>query len=289
MNRPYNSVKRQKDLRINVFFEIMHGLKIAISGKGGVGKSTVAAVWSRLIAQQGRPVYAIDADPDANLAHALGMPKTLADAIKPLAGDDALVEERTGARRGRTGQIFSLTPEVADIAGKYSVPWNGVQVLVLGAVTKGGGGCACPENALLKSLVRHLVLRENETVILDMEAGVEHLGRATAAGVDALVAVTEPGTRSLETAQHIQRLAADIGLSGRFFQLSNKARGNRTAEILLPDVPTLGTLPFDERFILADEERKSIFDIPDTTGLVAPFAHALETLQRLTKDMKGKR
>jgi CO dehydrogenase maturation factor len=270
----------------------MRGMKIAISGKGGVGKSTVAAVWSRLLAQQGLPVYAIDADPDANLAHALGMPKTLADAITPLASDDALIEERTGAKRGRTGQIFSLTPEVSDIAGKYAVKWNGVQVLVLGAVKKGGAGCACPENALLKSLVRHLILRENETVILDMEAGVEHFGRATAAGVDALVVVTEPGTRSLETAQHIQRLAADIGLSGRFFLLRNKVRESSsqtgTVKMVFPDAPFLGTIPFDERFILADEERKSIVDLPDTSGAITPFKRSLETLQMLTKEMRGK-
>jgi CO dehydrogenase maturation factor len=269
----------------------MRGLKIAISGKGGVGKSTVASVWARLCAEQGLPVYAIDADPDVNLAHAFGMPKALADTIKPLAGDDALIEERTGAKRGRTGQIFSLTPEVSDIATKYALRWKGVQVLVLGAVKKGGSGCACPENALLKSLVRYLVLHENETVIIDMEAGVEHLGRATAAGVDALVAVTEPGTRSLETAQHIQRLAADIGLSGRFFLLCNKAResGNAsdTLKKIMPDVPLLGTIPFDERFINADEERKSIFDLPDTSEAILPFKQSLEMLKTLTKTIKG--
>src|SRR5271157_48650 len=129
----------------------MRGLKIAISGKGGVGKSTVAAVWSRLLAEQNLPVYAIDADPDANLAHALGMPKHIADTLKPLAADDELIEQRTGARRGRTGQIFSLTPDVADIAKKYAVQWKGVQVVVLGGIKKGGGGCACPESAFLKS------------------------------------------------------------------------------------------------------------------------------------------
>ncbi len=260
----------------------MSGLKIAISGKGGVGKSTVAAVWSRLIADQGFPVYAIDADPDANLSHALGMPRVLADSIKPLASDDALVEERTGAKRGATGQIFSLAPEVADIAEKYAVSWNKIRVLVLGAIKKGGAGCACPESALLRSLVRHLVLHENETVILDMEAGVEHLGRATAAGVDALVAVTEPGTRSLETALHIKKLAADIGLSGRFFLLLNKVRDSgksaETAKMFIPDVPLLGTIPFDDRFIIADEERKSIFDYPDTPELIRSFKQTLETL-----------
>jgi CO dehydrogenase maturation factor len=260
----------------------MRGLKIAISGKGGVGKSTVAAVWSRLLADQGMPVYAIDADPDANLAHALGMPESLAAKIRPLAHDDKLIEERTGAKRGVMGQLFSLTPEVSDIAKKYAVQWNGIQVLVLGAVKKGGGGCACPESALLKSLVRYLVLQENEMVVLDMEAGVEHLGRATAAGVDALVAVTEPGTRSLETAAHIKKLAADIGLSDRFYLLQNKTRDSRkatdAAAKFIPNTPLLGTIPFDERFISTDERRKSIFDLPDTSDLITCFQKALTVL-----------
>lgn len=260
----------------------MPGLKIAISGKGGVGKSTVAAVWSRLLADQGFPVYAIDADPDANLAHAFGMPKTLADTIQPLAADDALIEKRTGARRGVMGQIFSLTPEVADIAKKYAVEWNKVRVLVLGALKKGGSGCACPESALLKTLVRHLVLHENEVVILDMEAGVEHLGRATAAGVDGLVVVAEPGTRSLETALHIKQLAADIGLLKRFYLLLNKVRNSKgsseAAKECMPDVPLLGALPFDEQFITADEKRMSIFELPDTQQLINSFKQPLDAL-----------
>jgi CO dehydrogenase maturation factor len=260
----------------------MRGLKIAISGKGGVGKSTVAAVWSRLLARSGIPVYAIDADPDANLAHALGIPKELAQTIKPLAADEALVEERTGAKPGRTGQIFSLTPEVADIARRYAVSFDGVQTLVLGAIKKGGSGCACPESALLKSLVRYLVLHENEVVILDMEAGIEHLGRATAVGVDALVVVAEPGSRSFETAGHIRRLAGDIGLTGKIFLLLNKVRDEeRTsaqAHDALPDVPLLGAIPFDERFITADEERKSILDLPETGGVVSGFTRTFEAL-----------
>jgi CO dehydrogenase maturation factor len=260
----------------------MKGLKIAISGKGGVGKSTVAAVWARLLAAQGKPVYAIDADPDANLAHALGMPATLAEKIRPLAVDKKLVKERTGAEPGVMGQLFSLTPEVSDIAEKYAVAWKGIQVLVLGAVKKGGGGCACPESALLKGLVRYLVLQENEIVILDMEAGIEHLGRATAAGVDALVAVLEPGTRSLETAAHIKKLSADIGLSGKFYLLQNKVldrqKATESAAAALPGVPLLGTIPYDERFITADEERKSIIDLPGTSGLIGCFQKALNDL-----------
>ncbi|MCU0608720.1 MAG: AAA family ATPase [Chitinispirillaceae bacterium] len=264
----------------------MRGIKVAISGKGGVGKSTVVATWSRLLSKHGLPVYAIDADPDANLAHALGMPQQLSDSMRSLAENDALVQERTGARRGETGQMFSLTPDVADISEQFAVTYEGVRVLKLGAIKKGGAGCACPESALLKSLVRHLVLHENEIVLLDMEAGVEHLGRATAMGVDALVIVVEPGSRSFETARHICALASDIGLEKKCLLLINKARDNDRTSILagniLPGVPVLGAIPFDERFITMDEERKSVFDTQDNEDLLTGFKQTLDALTTRT-------
>jgi CO dehydrogenase maturation factor len=259
----------------------MRGKKIAISGKGGVGKSTVAALWALGIAQQGSPVIAIDADPDANLAHALGMPGFLRGKLKPLAGDTALVKERTGAEAGKTGQFFSLNPRVSDLASRYGVSYKGVSVLELGAIRKGGGGCACPESTLLKSLIRHLVLAENETVILDMEAGVEHIGRATAQGVDALVAVTEAGSRSLETAVHIRTLAADIGLDGKMAVLLNKVRAGsdqrKMAEALLPGIPVIGAIPFDDRFIQCDEAGISLADLP-ASDLLEKFSDAAKRL-----------
>ncbi len=264
----------------------MRGKKIAISGKGGVGKSTVAAIWALQIAREGGTVVAIDADPDANLAHALGLPDDLRKTIKPLACDNALIEERTGAVAGRSGQMFSLNPQVADLTSRYGVSFRGVNTVVLGAVRKGGGGCACPENTLLKGLVRHLVLNDDETVILDMEAGVEHIGRATAAGVDALVIVTEAGSRSLETAVRIRELAADIGLEKKTAIILNKVRstGNdqrqRTA-YLLPEVPVIGSIPFDDLFITCDESGTSLFDCADAGALLSCFndtRNALSTL-----------
>jgi CO dehydrogenase maturation factor len=276
-----------------MYFPAMRGLKIAISGKGGVGKSTVVAVWARLLAQRGNPVYAIDADPDANLAHALGMPADIAANIVPLASNDRLVEERTGAKRGQTGQFFSLSPDVHDIAQKYAVEWHGVQTLVLGAVKKGGAGCACPESTLLKSLVRYLVLQDNEIVILDMAAGVEHLGRATAVGVDALVIVVEPGSRSIETAVTIERLAGEIGLAQRSFLLINKAREDRptidAVKTALPGVPLLGAIPYDERFIMADEKRQCVMDLTGQEADVAPFEHSLDTLVALIETQRNNR
>jgi CO dehydrogenase maturation factor len=263
----------------------VRGKKIAISGKGGVGKSTVAALWALWFAHEGESVVAIDADPDANLAHALGMPKELRGRLKPLAGDAAIVKERTGASAGKTGQLFSLNPQVADLALRYGVHYKGVNVVELGAIRKGGGGCACPESTLLKSLIRHLVLSDDETIILDMEAGIEHIGRATAQGVDALVVVTEAGTRSLETAVHIGTLAADIGLDKKMAVLLNKVRAGsdqRTmAEALLPGIPVIGSIPFDERLIRCDENGQSLFDVPAANDLLDRFNEAATALTAL--------
>lgn len=239
------------------------GKKIAVSGKGGVGKSTIAAAWALHLAQQGRKVIAIDADPDANFAHALGMPEVMRNSLVTLADEAALIEERTGAKAGVTGQMFSLNPKVDDLIGNYSISYKGVHTVVLGAVRRGGGGCACPESTLLRNLVRHLVVNEDETVIIDMEAGIEHIGRGTADSVDLLVVVIEAGTRSIETAKRIYKLATDIGLEKKIAVVLNKMRDDgetqkKRVEAALPDVPVIGVIPFDERLIEGGAGMESI-------------------------------
>jgi len=194
-------------------------MKIAVSGKGGVGKSTVAASIALILAQRGGRVLALDADPDANLAASLGIPKTV--KITPISGEIALIEERTGAKIDQYGQIFKLNPNVSDVAEKFAVSHNGVDLLVLGAIKRGGGGCACPENVFIKALVNDLVLYKNETLIMDMEAGIEHLGRATSSGVDVMVIVVEPGQRSLDCADTVIRMSKEIGLAN-FVIVGNK-------------------------------------------------------------------
>ena len=168
-------------------------LKLAISGKGGVGKSTLAGTLARLLAEDGQRVLAVDADPDANLASALGLPESLRRTVRTIAEERQLIEERTGAKAREFGQVFRLNPDVTGIAERYGTHFRGTDLLVLGAAQTAGGGCACPEGVLLKSLVRHLVLQRDEVVILDMEAGIEHLGRGTAMGVDLILVVVEPG------------------------------------------------------------------------------------------------
>ncbi len=239
------------------------GLKLAISGKGGVGKSTLAGILARLFALDGFLVLAIDADPDANLASALGFPPELRRSLRTISEQRQLIEERTGARVREFGQIFTLNPDVEGIAEQYATRHAGVNLLVLGAAQRAGGGCACPESILLKSLVRHLVLKRDEVVILDMEAGIEHLGRGTATGVDLLLGVVEPGQRSVDTAHHIREMASRLGI-GQFAVVVNKStspEGERAwmAREFGAD-RVLGVIPFDSRIGEADRVDRSPLD-----------------------------
>ncbi len=227
-------------------------MKIAISGKGGVGKTTLAALLIKYFQDQGKKVLAVDADPDANLALALGVPDP--ENIVPLSQMREMVAERTESQPGKMGGFFKLNPKVDDIPEKYARQLDGVKLIVMGGVKKGGSGCICPESVLLRTLVTHMVLLRDEVVVMDMEAGIEHLGRATAKGVDWLIVVVEPGRRSVETAGHVRRLAGDLGLH-QVAVVGNKIRGAADEAFLrksLADLPFLGFIPFDERIIEAD-------------------------------------
>ncbi len=233
-------------------------MKIAISGKGGVGKTLLASLLSRIFAEAGYSVLAIDADPDSNLAATLGFPH--ADDITPISEMSALIEERTGAKPGKAGSFFKLNPKVDDLPEKYSLKYNGIRLMVMGRIKQGGTGCYCPENALLQALITHLLLGRDEVVILDMEAGVEHLGRATAKAVDKLIVVVEPGRRSIETAQRIDKLAKEIGLPNIAI-VANKVRSQADREFLtsnLPGFEFLGFIPYDQAIVDADLANRSI-------------------------------
>src|SRR3972149_3200456 len=204
-------------------------MKLAIVGKGGVGKTTLAAALARRQASLGRAVIAVDADPDGNLATALGVPE---EALpQPIAQMRDLILERTEAKDHGTGLMFKLNPMVDDLPERFTVSTRGVRLLLLGTVESGGKGCMCPESALLKALMQHLLLRLPDDVILDMEAGLEHLGRASARGVDAMIAVVEPGMRSVQTAVRARGLAAEIGIQ-RTFIVANRIRDQHEIELL---------------------------------------------------------
>ena len=236
-------------------------MKLAVSGKGGVGKTTFSALLIRTLNDQGKRVLAIDADPDANLASALGIPD--ADKIVPIAEMKDLIFERTEAQPGTIGGFFKLNPKVDDLPDSLSAKLENIKLMRLGGVKKGGGGCICPESTLLRALMLHIVLARDEVVVMDMEAGIEHLGRATASAVDKLIVVVEPGRRSMDTAGHIKKLASEIGLKN-IGLVGNKIRGQKDEEFLkkhLSDFEFLGFIRQDEALIEADLDGVSPYDV----------------------------
>jgi CO dehydrogenase maturation factor len=237
-------------------------LKLAISGKGGTGKSTVAAGLALLLAEAGRRVLAIDADPDANLASALGITAADQTNILPIAARKRLVEERTGAKVRAYGQIFKLNPQVADLAEACGYSCGNITLLVLGAVDEGGAGCACPESVLLRALVQDVVLFKEESLVLDMEAGVEHLGRATASGVDTLLIVVEPGQRALDCAARVRRLAGEIGIRD-VRAVANKIASDEEEAFVragLDGLDLIGAIPYSDDLRAADRNGSSVLD-----------------------------
>ena len=237
-------------------------MKLAITGKGGVGKTTLTALIAQAYADQGREVLAVDADPSPCLAGALSFPDELRAKLSPVSEMDELIYERTGAKKGQLGGFFTINPRVDDIPERFSVAHRGVRLLEMGAVEMGGSGCICPEAAMLKTLFTHLMFRKDDVLLLDMYAGVEHLGRATVDFVDAMLVVVEPTRRSLGTAAQIKKLANDIGLK-RLYLVGNKVRNEDEAQFLeaqTPDLPVLGFLPADLKVQEADRLGIPVYD-----------------------------
>ncbi len=218
-------------------------MKVAITGKGGVGKTTVAASLAHCWRDMGYRVIAVDADPDANLAGTLGY---RGPDITPLSGLKELIEERVGGGQG-WGGFLKMNPRVDDIPDRFGIDVDGIRILVMGTIDRGRKGCACPENVLLREVLNHLILSQHERVIVDMEAGIEHLGRGTAEGVDAMLVVVEPGWASLQTAKRTASLATDLGIK-RIDAIGNKVTGDDALAFIrshLGAISLLGALPFD--------------------------------------------
>ena len=225
-----------------------------------MGKTLLAALLSKVFAESGYSVIAIDADPDANLAATLGFPQ--ADQIVPISDMSDLIEERTGFKPGQPAPYFRLNPRVDDLPEKYAQEHHGIKLMRMGRIKKGGSGCYCPENALLRTLLTHLLVARNEVIILDMEAGIEHLGRGTAGAVDRLIVVVEPGRRSLETAISIRKLAAEIGLKN-LVAVGNKVRSQSDRDFLIDNLrgfDFLGFIPYDPAVVDADLANFSVLD-----------------------------
>jgi CO dehydrogenase maturation factor len=255
-------------------------MKLAISGKGGTGKSTLSAALALMMTAKGWKVLAVDADPDGNLAAALGASPADLSRIIPISRQKELIEERTGAKVKQYGQMFKLNPEVSDIADGYGTKLNGVTLLVLGAIEAGGSGCACPESVLIRALVTDLVLHRKDALVMDMEAGIEHLGRATAKGVDTLLVMVEPSQRAIDSAQRVARLAGEIGLRDVRF-VANKIASHADEQFVrsaLNGQELAGTIPWSEAIRSAEREGRPVLEGAGDE-LLCSFEALLDKLQ----------
>ncbi len=229
-------------------------MKIAITGKGGVGKTTLSAVLCYLFKEEGKKVIAVDADPDANLASALGVPRDKVSSIRPIAELKDLIAERTGVMPGQMGGIFKLNPKVDDIPEEIGYRLDGIVLLTIGSSKEAASGCYCPENVFLRRLLKHLIVERDEVVIVDMEAGIEHLTRGTAEGVDAFIVVVEPGSRSIQTAMTVKEMAKGLGIN-KIFVVGNKVRGEEDRDFIKNNVTSmdiLGFISFNHEIMEAD-------------------------------------
>ncbi|KXS44579.1 MULTISPECIES: ATP-binding protein [unclassified Candidatus Frackibacter] len=229
-------------------------MKIAISGKGGVGKTTVTANLSRLFAQNDYQVFAVDADPDANLATALGIPEEDAKELKPLVELEDIIEGKNSGG----GSFVSLTPTVDDVLDDYSYKLGNIKFVRMGAAKQGGSECYCKENSFLRSLIESLLIDKKEVVILDMGAGIEHLSRGTAKDVDCLIVIVEPSQVSIETADKVKKMAADLGIP-IFKVIANKVYDEEAKDFIVnyfhaEDI--LGFIPFSQEVITSAMDRK---------------------------------
>ncbi len=254
-------------------------MKIAVTGKGGVGKTTFASTLARLYAQEGRSVLAADVDPDANLGLALGFPEQELEEIVPISKMRKLVEERTEA--DTFNRMFRLNPKVDDIPDRFARECNGVKLLVLGTVETAGSGCVCPEHVMLKRIISHLVLRSSDVVILDMEAGLEHLARGTTAGMDQFVVVIEPGARSVQTYRNVKRLAMELGVK-QVGVVANKVRTEEDEAFIrerIPEEDLLGMIHWSNLVIDADRQGMSPFDFsPEAVEEIRAIKEKMETI-----------
>ncbi len=257
-------------------------MKLAVTGKGGVGKTSIAAMIGSVVLAGGHKVLFIDADPDMNLATVLQVPN--ADAFTPIAELKELFAERTGVQAGQPAPLFKMNPRVEDIPDTHCLEHRGFKLMVMGTISRGGGGCACPENAFLKSLLSYLIIAGDEWVILDMEAGIEHLGRGTAAGMDCMVVVVEPNKTSVETALRIKALADDLHVQN-LVAVGNKIMENDERAFVmeeLREIPLIGFVDYSREMRDLSLGRVSPLDVKGAVR--RSFDDIVESLERTARN-----
>ncbi len=237
------------------------GVRVVVVGKGGVGKSTITAMLARTVARLGAEVIAIDSDEQRNLGATLGIDLAAMSQVVPLASSADYIEEKTGARPGEgSGAMLRLNPDTSDVIDRLAVPApDGVRLLVMGGVQRAGGGCLCPENALLAAAIANMRLRHNEVVIMDTHAGVEHFGRALARGFDRALVVVAPTFNSVQVGLETARLARELGIE-MIDLVINQCRSDDDGARALSNVERLGgfqfssitALPFDEGVLVSE-------------------------------------
>lgn len=227
-------------------------MKIGISGKGGVGKTTLTALLCWALKDAGVDVLAVDADPDTNLGRVLGFKDY--ENITPIVNMKELIKERMEVQEGGPS-LFKLNPKIDDIPNKFIREHDGIKLIVMGTVKAGDAGCACPQNAFLRRLLHQVVLSQNEHIIVDFEAGIEHLGRGTASRFDHLVIVVEPTSLSLDSFSRIYPLAKDIGIK-TISAVANRITAREDIDFInsyLGKIKMLGDISFSPACIKASQ------------------------------------
>jgi CO dehydrogenase maturation factor len=262
------------------------GSRIVITGKGGVGKTTITALLAHLFAQKGFTTLAVDEDPQMNLPYAVGIPREESDRIVPLSKNFDYVEEKTGARPGTGwGMMLKLNPDVSDVVDRFGTRGpGGVNVLVMGTIEQAAGGCLCPENTLLEAVIYYISLGKNEVILMDTPAGVEHFGRTIARGFDQALLVTDPTFNAVQVVRHAAQLAKELGIRSIYLVINRVQSENDVCKVqeLMGDTMAIFSgqfcLPYDETLIACE---------PDVRPVLAgesPFITSLRALQgRLEK------
>ncbi len=250
-------------------------MKVAVVGKGGVGKTTIAACLARLLSRDGYSVIAVDADPSLNLAQAIGVPRDVADGAPILFDYEEFIKSRTLRPNG----LYLMNPKVDDVVDRFGIKGpDGVRLLKLGAVRKGGTRCLCPEYAFLRALLSHLILGRKDVVILDMVAGLEHMSRGTARGVDLMLCVTEPSVKAIDVAIQMHKLSKDLEVK-KFAIVINKVLSEDDVGVVrkaLEGVEVAGIIPYDSSVIEADRKGLSLIDYE-------PESKAIQYINELKK------